>query len=106
MRQARYHAPMGSAEQRITRRCYVSGRVQGVNYRASARRQAVAGGIAGYARNLPDGRVEILACGASGAVDRFVEWLWVGPAAARVTAVVIEELEADSLQCPADFSTG
>lgn len=102
----RYHAPMDSSVHRIARRCFVSGRVQGVNYRASARHQAVAGGIAGYARNLPDGRVEILACGAVGAVERFVEWLWVGPTAAKVTAVVIEELEAESLQWPAEFNTG
>jgi acylphosphatase len=91
---------------RIARRCYVSGRVQGVNYRASARRQAQASGITGYARNLVDGRVEVLACGPQGEVQAFIAWLWAGPTAAKVTAVVVEELEVDRSGCPPDFSTG
>ncbi|HWG75193.1 MAG TPA: acylphosphatase [Steroidobacteraceae bacterium] len=92
--------------QRISRRCYVSGRVQGVNYRASARRRALAVGVTGHARNLADGRVEVLACGAAHAVHAFIEWLWIGPSAASVTAVVVEELEAPGGRCPGDFTTG
>ncbi|HEX4052296.1 MAG TPA: acylphosphatase [Steroidobacteraceae bacterium] len=92
--------------QRIARRCYVSGRVQGVNYRASARRQALAAGITGYARNLPDGRVEVFACGAGHAVQALIEWLWVGPSAARVTSVVVEELATQGTHCPSEFTTG
>jgi acylphosphatase len=99
----RYHARM---EEWIARRCYVSGRVQGVNYRASARRRAVSAGITGHARNLTDGRVEVFACGAAHAVHAFIEWLWVGPSAASVTSVVVEELPAQGAQCPSDFSTG
>jgi acylphosphatase len=96
---------MSQTSHPIARRCYVSGRVQGVNYRASARRQAMAAGISGHARNLPDGRVEILARGSRSAIDAFIQWLWIGPAAAKVTAVAIEELETDSAEVSEDFST-
>ena len=71
-------------------RFLVSGRVQGVFYRASAREQALALGLSGYARNLPDGRVEVLACGSESAIDTFERWLWQGPAGARVDAVARE----------------
>jgi len=53
----------------IACRCRVSGRVQGVFYRASTRAQAQVLGVTGYARNLPDGSVEVLACGERAAVD-------------------------------------
>ena len=76
----------------VCKKCLVAGRVQGVFYRASAQRRARELGITGYARNLPDGRVEVLACGAPPAVETFIRWLWVGPAAAKVSAV--EEAEA------------
>ena len=68
-------------------RCYVSGRVQGVWYRAYTRRKALELGITGYARNLPDGRVEVLACGEETAVAALREWLWEGPPRAQVTDV-------------------
>ena len=89
--------------QAVARRCLVSGRVQGVYYRASARERARASGIAGYARNLPDGRVEVLACGEEAGVQRFIEWLWVGPVAAKVTEVAIESLELAAHEWPQDF---
>jgi acylphosphatase len=82
-----------SGPSQIARRCLVAGRVQGVSYRASARSRARASGLTGHARNLPDGRVEVLACGPAGAVHAFIEWLWIGPAAAKVIAVQVEELE-------------
>ena len=99
-------APHGSAGRWVARRCLVSGRVQGVYYRASARERARAGGVRGHARNLPDGRVEVLAYGEAAAVQAFIEWLWVGPAAARVSAVLIEELQLETCEPPADFRTG
>ena len=68
-------------------RCRVEGRVQGVFFRASTQREAQQLDISGYARNLPDGSVEVLACGSESAVAQLKEWLWVGPPAARVTAV-------------------
>ena len=53
----------------IARRCLVSGRVQGVWYRAATRERAVALGVTGHALNLADGRVEVLACGDPAAVE-------------------------------------
>jgi acylphosphatase len=74
-------------------RFHVSGRVQGVSYRASARAKAHELGLAGYARNLPDGRVEVLAVGAAESIDVFESWLWRGPAFARVSKVERSALE-------------
>jgi len=78
---------------RVCKRCFVSGRVQGVFYRASAARKAHELSIDGYARNLPDGRVEVLACGAPAAVEQFLAWLWVGSNASKVTDVATEHAE-------------
>ena len=71
----------------------MSGRVQGVYYRGGAQARARELGITGYARNLGDGRVEVLACGDLSRVKTFVEWLWVGPTAAHVTSVEVAEHE-------------
>jgi acylphosphatase len=65
----------------------VSGKVQGVFFRASTRAQAQQLGIDGYARNLPNGDVEVLACGSEAALDALERWLQVGPPAAQVVAV-------------------
>lgn len=83
-------------------RCVVSGRVQGVWYRASTQRQADALGISGYARNLADGRVEVLACGDAAALRQLQAWLWQGPPAAQVTDVQCTPA-ADT--APAGFQT-
>lgn len=77
----------------VARRCFVSGRVQGVFYRGTTRDQAREYGVTGYARNLPDGRVEVHAEGDLAAVNALCEWLWIGPPSARVTAVVCEKIE-------------
>ena len=68
-------------------RFFVSGRVQGVFFRASTREQALALKLDGYARNLPDGRVEVLAAGDSAALETLARWLERGPPAARVEQV-------------------
>jgi acylphosphatase len=68
-------------------RFIVSGKVQGVFFRASTAREATRLGIRGHALNLPDGRVEVLAIGSPGAVDELRRWLHRGPPAARVTQV-------------------
>lgn len=68
-------------------RFLVSGKVQGVFFRASTREQALKLGLRGCARNLPDGRVEVLAEGDGSALDALQRWLQVGPAMARVESV-------------------
>ena len=74
-------------------RCLVSGRVQGVYYRASARREAEVLGLTGWVRNLPDGRVELVAMGNEHALSRLQDWLWRGPSSAQVTEVRCESAE-------------
>jgi acylphosphatase len=92
--------------ERVARRCLVAGRVQGVFYRASARSRAQALGVTGFARNLPDGRVEVLACGSPAAVQALCEWLWEGPPAAQVTSVDTQAVAAESLRdWPSSFLT-
>jgi acylphosphatase len=68
-------------------RCFVTGRVQGVGFRYATARKADALGVTGYARNLPDRRVEVLACGEEKAVTALRDWLWQGPPMARVSDV-------------------
>ena len=75
----------------ICRRYFVSGRVQGVFFRASTRRQALKLGLQGYARNLPDGRVEVLAAGPASALSELEAWLLLGPPQARVDDLRMEE---------------
>jgi acylphosphatase len=72
-------------------RCLVSGRVQGVNYRSATLSRAEELAVHGWVRNLPDGRVEVVAAGDPQAVGVLASWLWQGPPAARVEAVRIEE---------------
>jgi acylphosphatase len=83
----------------------VGGRVQGVFYRATAARRAQELAIRGYARNLPDGRVEVLACGEHEAVETFVRWLWIGSSASKVTSVEVADAAADSVHVPGGFHT-
>ncbi len=78
----------------ICRRSFVSGRVQGVFYRATCVRKAQLLGLTGYARNLPDGRVEVLACGEAETVAQFIAWLWEGSPASKVTGVETSEADA------------
>lgn len=75
------------------RRFLVSGRVQGVFFRASTLEQAVALGLSGHARNLPDGRVEVLAVGDDPALDALARWLHTGPPMARVDGVSVMPVE-------------
>lgn len=78
-------------------RCYVSGRVQGVFFRASTREQAQRLGLRGRCRNLPDGRVEVVAFGAPDALAELRQWLWKGPPEAVVRDVQCEPLSEDDL---------
>jgi len=68
-------------------RCVVTGRVQGVFFRVSARDQAQSLGLTGQVRNLPDGGVEVLASGTDTAIVALKQWLRDGPPGARVENV-------------------
>lgn len=85
------------------RKFRIEGRVQGVWFRESTRRMALSLDLAGYARNLPDGSVEVLACGSQAALDRLQRWLGEGPELARVSRLRAEPVEMD---CPPGFTTG
>jgi acylphosphatase len=87
----------------ICKRCLVSGKVQGVFYRASTARRARELGINGYAINLPNGQVEVLACGAPEAVQTLCEWLREGPSTAHVTGVEVSD--ARDIEIPDGFLT-
>ena len=78
----------------IAVRFLVAGRVQGVGFRAATRRQALALEVGGHARNLDDGRVEVLACGEREAIESLARWLKRGPLLARVSSVDREPAEA------------
>lgn len=70
--------------------CYIvhiSGTVQGVYFRASSQQQAIEYSLSGYARNLPDGDVEVLLCGQQGDIDKMLDWLSHGPEQAEVTTL-------------------
>lgn len=90
----------------ICRKCRVGGRVQGVFYRGAAAQRARELDIAGHAKNLPDGCVEVLACGESEAVEAFIGWLWTGSSASHVTSVEVAEVALSESQRPAGFRTG
>lgn len=76
-------------------RFLVSGRVQGVGFRAATRSEALHLGLSGHARNLRDGNVEVIASGDPAAIDTLADWLRRGPPGARVDAVVRENWDGD-----------
>ena len=71
-------------------RCVVSGRVQGVGFRYATLDKALALGLTGRVRNLPDRSVEVLACGTERDIAALCQWLRQGPTLARVSAVHCE----------------
>ncbi len=78
----------------------VSGRVQGVYFRLFTQNKAKHFGIKGSAKNLADGRVEIIAEAESTVIDKFIKWCHKGPITARVDHVEIVDLQADeALTC-------
>ncbi|HIK74651.1 MAG: acylphosphatase [Alcanivorax sp.] len=76
---------------RIARQAVVSGRVQGVYYRASTQQQARRLAVAGWVRNRPDGRVEAWLEGAPDAVEALLAWMRRGPEGARVMDITVTE---------------
>jgi acylphosphatase len=77
--------------ERIAKHAVVRGIVQGVAFRWYAKERARELGLAGWIRNLADGRVEASFEGPKEAVDSFVDWLQHGPPAARVDGVELDE---------------
>ncbi len=73
---------------------FVSGRVQGVFFRASTRDMALQLEVNGVVRNLPDGRVEVVASGSVESIDRLVDWCRIGPPGAEVDDCQISNCEA------------
>jgi acylphosphatase len=84
----------------MTRRFLVAGMVQGVGFRWYVARHARGLGLSGFARNLPDGSVEVVATGGDlAALDRLEELLRAGPAHARVDQVNAQD-QADDPEIP------
>jgi len=75
----------------------VSGRVQGVYFRMFTQNKAKQFGVKGHARNLPDGRVEIIAEADKNSIEKLIKWCHKGPVTARVDDVDIIELESDEV---------
>ena len=87
------------------RRFLISGRVQGVFFRASTAREAERLGLNGRAANLDDGRVEVLAAGAVEAIAELERWLADGPRLARVERVESEAMRSEDWQWGPGFET-
>lgn len=85
-------------------RFIVSGKVQGVWFRAATRERALALGLRGHASNLPDGTVQVLAVGDATAVESLASWLRQGSPLARVDAV--NRSPADPSEAGEDFMIG
>ena len=81
----------------IRRRVLISGRVQGVSFRDTCRQVATERGVAGWVRNLGDGRVEAVFEGAAEQVDRMVEWVNEGPRLADVDDIAVQTEPAQGL---------
>ena len=77
---------------------FVGGRVQGVAFRYYTREKAEQLGIAGWVRNLHDGRVEVWIEGEPGALEAMSSWLRQGPRGARVDRLELHEVECANLQ--------
>lgn len=83
---------MESTAERVSRRCRVTGQVQGVWFRASTRDKALELGLEGEARNLPDGAVEVVVTGPPEGVTELCRWLWQGSSQAQVEGVECHEV--------------
>lgn len=83
----------------------VAGKVQGVFFRASTRERAQALGLTGFARNLADGSVDVLAVGKSEAINQLEAWLRQGPSRAEVSQLLREDVAEPQL-VPRGFEIG
>jgi acylphosphatase len=84
----------------VRKRILISGKVQGVFFRASTVERAHQLGVTGRVKNLADGCVEVVACGGEQAVDELCAWLWEGPPRAEVADVHCEPVDVEA---PEDF---
>lgn len=80
---------MAVSLERARAHVFISGRVQGVNFRANTRDQARRAGVEGWVRNLADGRVEAIFEGNRAAVQRMISWCYSGPPAAQIDHVEV-----------------
>ncbi len=78
---------------------HIRGLVQGVCYRISAQMKATELGLYGFARNLADGRVEIMVTGKPEMLEKFIRWCECGPAMAQVT-----EVQQQEVKCPEAYN--
>lgn len=90
---------------KVCKRFLISGRVQGVFFRGSTAQQAARLELAGFARNLDDGRVEVVALGERSAVESLEIWLATGPPIARVDDIQVSLPEPDEYADLVDFRT-
>ncbi len=83
----------------VCKKAIVRGHVQGVGYRYTTAMQVRdIGGINGWARNCPDGSVEVVMCGESDALDRLIRWLHHGPDSAVVESVDVFDVAKQDVQ--------
>ena len=78
-----------------TVRLIITGKVQGVFYRATAKDVADLTGVQGWVRNLPDNNVEITATAAEETLQKFINWCTQGPPKAKVEDVIVEERQLE-----------
>ncbi len=78
----------------ICKHFYVTGKVQGVWFRANTQKEAIKLGVTGWVKNLPDGRVEVMVCGTGEQVSQMEAWLLHGPERACV-----QDLQAEETSC-------
>ena len=82
----------------VTKRYIVSGRVQGVWFRASTQNQARKQGLTGWVRNLCDGRVEAVVSGDAEPMLAFEQWIQCGPQLAKVESVIVEDCQPERFE--------
>jgi len=73
----------------------ISGRVQGVWYRASTKNKADELGLVGWVRNTEEGNVEAVFEGEKGQIDEMIAWCWIGPPMAKVTDIKMLPIHSD-----------
>ncbi|WED23144.1 acylphosphatase [Vibrio sp. JC009] len=78
---------------KISYKFTVTGMVQGVGFRYHTCHEGLKRGLTGYARNLDNGDVEVVACGSEDQLEDFIQWLKVGPRSAHVSKLIWDEVE-------------